>query len=292
MQPYGTNEFKIKDHIAYREHRYQKATISNKDLLGLTTVEINPTELCNRKCSFCPRVDPSIYPNRNLHMSVQTAKLLVEQLNEANFDGDINITGFGEPTLNPDILEIIKICALNFHTEIITNGDTIRKGKLSVDDLKNAGLNLLIVDCYDGNEQIKWFEDLLGDSELPYLIRNHYDDGSDNLIEQYGYNNRGGSLYKAETIAQQCFLPFYKSFIDWNGDVRLCCNDWFRLQKSFGNIHQTHYKDIWMSKEFAYVRRHLKTGNRQCLSACKNCDTNGTYYGSPSVDEWTKKIDK
>ena len=33
-------------------------------LSSLVVIEINLTELCNRKCVFCPRVDPKIFPNR------------------------------------------------------------------------------------------------------------------------------------------------------------------------------------------------------------------------------------
>ena len=28
-------------------------------------IDINITELCNRKCVFCPRINPEIYPNLN-----------------------------------------------------------------------------------------------------------------------------------------------------------------------------------------------------------------------------------
>ena len=94
-------------HIAYRRERYTEADIHNPLLLGLATVEINPTELCNRTCSFCPRSDPEVYPNRKLHMTIELADTLSEQLHKANFTGDIHITGWGEPLLNPDILEII-----------------------------------------------------------------------------------------------------------------------------------------------------------------------------------------
>ena len=46
----------------------------NNPLGSLLTVELNTTELCNRKCVFCPRVDPGVYPNRSLHLSVQLGK--------------------------------------------------------------------------------------------------------------------------------------------------------------------------------------------------------------------------
>ena len=103
----GDSIFDVKEHLDYRKKRYHKADIENNLLLGLSTVEINPTELCNRVCSFCPRSNPDVYPNRKLNMSVDTASTLAEQLVDANFNGDIHITGFGEPTLNPDILKIM-----------------------------------------------------------------------------------------------------------------------------------------------------------------------------------------
>ena len=111
------------EHLTYRNERQQYADITTITSLGLSTVEINPTELCNRTCSFCPRSDPEVYPNRNLHMTVDIADTLSEQLREANFTGDIHITGWGEPMLNPDITEIISKFSRYFFTEMITNGD-------------------------------------------------------------------------------------------------------------------------------------------------------------------------
>ena len=48
-------------------------------------LEINPTELCNRLCTFCPRVEPDEYPNQNLNMSVDLAKKIANELNELFF---------------------------------------------------------------------------------------------------------------------------------------------------------------------------------------------------------------
>ena len=47
---------------------------STNPLDAILTIELNTTELCNRKCVFCPRHDSSVYPNRNLNMSVDTAE--------------------------------------------------------------------------------------------------------------------------------------------------------------------------------------------------------------------------
>ena len=37
-------------------------------------IDLNPTELCNRTCSFCPRADSSLYPNQNLNISLDLCK--------------------------------------------------------------------------------------------------------------------------------------------------------------------------------------------------------------------------
>lgn len=284
-----SQNFNVQDHISYRNNRYLKANIGNPLLLGLGVVEVNPTELCNRTCSFCPRSNPAVYPNQNLQMTLDTANNLVKGLQAANYTGDIHITGFGEPTLNPQILELIKIFSV-YYTEIITNGDRLLSGQLTHTQLSDAGLSMLIVDCYDGNEQYNKVQNLLQDCNISYRIRNHHDTGSPDLIKQYNYNNRGGLVSKEETVFRPCWLPFYKAFIDWDGQVRLCCNDWSRKQQPFGNINNTAFSELWNSEQFVKVRKKLDKGNRSSLAACKGCNTSGTQNGFESVSLWQKLL--
>lgn len=76
IQTYADTIFDINEHLNYRKKRYNKVDITNKKLLGLSLVEINPTELCNRTCSFCPRNDPEVYPNQNLNIKRSLKTLL------------------------------------------------------------------------------------------------------------------------------------------------------------------------------------------------------------------------
>jgi len=145
---------------------------------------------------------------------------------------------------------------------------------------------MIIVDCYDGESQVEKTKNILSTGKLNYRIRNHYDDGSADLLETYNFNNRGGLVAGSETLLRPCWLPFYKAFVDWNGDIGLCCNDWGRKQKSFGNIHTTSFDKIWMSEKFIRVRKFLNNGERKCLQACKDCNTSGTQAGFESVKLW------
>ena len=277
-------------HIAYRRERYTEADITNPQLLGLATVEINPTELCNRTCSFCPRSDPDIYPNRKLHMTVDIADKLSTQLYNANFTGDIHITGWGEPLLNPDILEIISKFSRYFFTEMISNGDRLLSKRISHKDLTSYGLHSIIVDCYDNEQQTMAMETLLSDFEGKQRIRSNYDTGNANLLQLYNFNNRGGTLGAVKSMQRQCWMPMYKAFVDWDGGVGLCCNDWARKQKDFGNINTDTFSNIWMSDEFKYVRKQLLEANRKDLSACSGCNTNGCKSGEGSAKHWQENL--
>ena len=70
-------------------------------------IDINPTELCNRTCVFCPRHDPKVYPNQNLHMEIDTAHKIRKELEELNWTGTINLCGNGEPLIHKDIVGIV-----------------------------------------------------------------------------------------------------------------------------------------------------------------------------------------
>ena len=79
--------------------QYKKSLAKfNPDNYGLASIDLNPTELCNRLCHFCPR--SSFYPNLNLNMSLESADLLHRRLVEFDYQGAITIAGKGEPLLN------------------------------------------------------------------------------------------------------------------------------------------------------------------------------------------------
>lgn len=277
----SANTFSISSHIDSRAKRHEIADISNKDLLGLSTIELNVSELCNRKCSFCPRYDEDIYPNQKLFMATTTVRNLVKQLESASWHGDIHITGFGEPHTHPELLEIVSI--LNTYPklfiEITSNGDRlIDKEMTYTQKLFNNGLNMLTIDCYDGDEQYNKRTEIM--TILPtdkYRLRAHYDIGNtDELMVEYGFNNRSG-IMGGEGIQNKCYLPFYKTLIDWNGDLILCCNDWHRQAGNMGNINENGIVDSWNSDKIQNIRRRLAQGKRE--GVCANCNINGTKFG-------------
>ena len=250
-------------------------------------VELNVNELCNRTCVFCPRVDPKTYPNQNLHMDIELASEISKQLLEVGFDGIVNISGTGEATLTKHLPLIVKKFGdKKIHIEIVTNGDFLKPKLIS--DLYSAGLKQLVVSMYDGPEQIEYFNNLFdecGIDEDLYTLRDRWYDEE----EDYGliYTNRAGSMGEKLLSPHErpCYYPHYAAYIDWNGDVLLCCQDMYNRTEIFGNILEKKLVDIWVDKKLNDFRKKLVKGERT-ISPCNNCTANGMVFGENHSKLW------
>jgi radical SAM protein with 4Fe4S-binding SPASM domain len=268
------------------EH-FEKVDLTDP-LSSILTVEINTTELCNRTCVFCPRHDPKVYPNRNLNMTVMGAMYIAENLSEIDYSGKISFSGYSENLLNPQFDEIIRafrICLPKATLECNTNGD--RLDPSVVERLYAAGLDFLYINLYDGLHQQLHFDTVMQDVDASkWSYRAHYSQ------DDYGLhlNNRGGNIdwlgddeaTVKELVGTPCYYPFYKMFVDWNGDVLFCSNDWGK-EIVVGNLIQQPVKDVWLSKEMKKIRNRLGNGDRS-KSPCNKCSVKGNLFGRKSME--------
>lgn len=275
--------------IKQEEDHFKKYT-ENSLISSLISIEINTTELCNRKCVFCPRFDSSVYPNQNLNMSVETALIISKKISVSGFKGKLSFSGFGENLLNKNFTQILKVMRENLKDcffECNTNGD-----KLNSEYLKNLfdnGLDFLYINLYDGVHQIEKFEKIIKKSQVDVnkiKYRMHYSQSDYGL----NINNRGGNIdwlgFEEEDILKlkgsPCYYPFYKMFVDWNGDVLFCSNDWGKEIK-IGNLTKESLEEIWFGEKIKNIRKDLSVGNR-IKSPCNKCSVNGQYFGKKSFE--------
>ncbi len=264
---------------------------------SLVVIEINLTELCNRKCVFCPRVDPKVFPNRNLHIELNLIEKIAKDLKELNFSGRISFSGFGEPLLAKNFEKIISIFrknVINCDLETNTNGDKINPKKIK--DLFSAGLTSLYLNAYDGPEQVGKYESMIDESGIDknnFFIRPHWE----GYHKDWGLflNNRSGLIENTSneylkpleaSLSRKCYYPFYKMFIDFDGKVLFCSNDWGRVNV-VGDLNHESVKDIWLSDELNYFRRKLSKKDRSS-NPCNKCSINGELHGEESY----KKLEK
>lgn len=240
-------------------------------------LEIDPIDICNRTCSFCPR---SIgYPNTKEKMNLSTAININKKLKDIDYSGIITIAGFGEPLLHKDLEHLIRTIIKDLNIQeckIITNGDYLDKTRAQ--SLKNAGVTHIKISMYD-EDLSNYFSKFLTEFEVEYQ---KYFNGPDNLVNR----NEIYSNFKDHCVERTCYIPFYKMFMDFNGEVFLCSHDWNK-SVSGGNINEKNFEEIWI--KFNEYRKVLKSGKRS-LFPCSACNAHGTLKGKKYFDQFEKKL--
>ena len=286
------------NHRINQEKEFFNKVDSDNPLSSILTIELNTTELCNRTCVFCPRHNPEVYPNRNLNMSVEDAEIIAKNLSNHNYKGKISYSGYSENFINKKFVDIISVMRKHLKDNLFecnTNGDFLKKEKIG--KFFESGLNLLYINLYDGIEQREKFEEIMSDiDDSKYKYRAHYSQ------DDYGLfvNNRGGNIdwlgfdeSDIESLkGKPCHYPFYKLFVDWNGDVLFCSNDWGK-EIIVGNLVKEKLFDVWFSDKMYEIRKKLSKGDRD-FSPCKNCSVNGQLFGETSfkiINEYYESID-
>lgn len=269
-----------------RKSEYIDVPQIHKGIPLFSWIDINLTELCSRKCVFCPRNTPDIYPNQNLHMELGLATKIAEELKKCDYSGGITFSGFSESLLNPNIVEIVAVFGKSIHTELATNGDKLND--ILLRKLFSAGLAFMIINMYDGHQQVEHFEDMFkraGLDESRYLLRNRWY----GVDKNYGVDltNRAGTVKNGRQekieLDKPCFYTHYAVQIDWNGDVLLCPHD-FNKKIRFGNLYSNLLWDVWISQNIRQYRKILS--EHRDIYPCNRCNTKGILHGSNHVKLW------
>ena len=275
-------------------------------------IQIEPHRGCNLKCEFC-----GLFSNfsdnlkrKHASMSVADADYLSKYLNDW-FDGHgkrIEITGHGEPTLNPDLSEIIGVFRKNYpqcQISLITNGIVLLKEfQKKVDDLFKSGLNVLVIDAYNGSfdkfankingsgwDFIDYYKSpchlfKYGSNDIKEIvimddlakkagsrINKHMENMSGNVNMSQKYLDKFGYKKITKPLAKKCTRPFRDLYIAYDLDILLCCLD---FSKSFvlGNVREDDLAGVWNSEILNTIRQLLYNNNRKFFP-CNSCDFNG-----------------
>lgn len=102
---------------------------------------LNLTYRCNSRCLFCAADVKYKYKPRDIPLALLTRLVGEKQYARIDLSG-------GEPTLHPDILEIVKICRAHAdQVAVLTHGRRLRDRGFT-EKLLDAGSNLLVIPLY------------------------------------------------------------------------------------------------------------------------------------------------
>lgn len=263
----------------------------------IDVVEINPTELCNLQCSFCPRAHG--YPNQNLHMSLDTAREIRNQLNDSKYSKKVIFAGRGEPTLTKNFDEILNIFlenGPNYQVQVTTNGKKIDAlKKFFNDDRVGFAYDIYTPDASEANRIVEKYSEY---SNIRLIRKPDYGLNFDQFVKSNnarrgltgsieGMTNRAGFLGENtfdEFEDNACAKLVYNMYIDWNGNYNLCCDDWNPL--ILGNIFEETIEEFINYNENlnGYRKKHFCENSRKGLPACQTCNRRSPVTGDDRED--------
>lgn len=256
--------------------------------------ELDITDLCNRFCEFCPRVNREAFPNKGEFMSMELYRRLMEELSELGYSGIIAYSGFSEPLLCREINEMVSIARASCpksRIELYTNGDPLDAGKLF--KLFKDGLSSIHISLYDSLEQKEKFltmKDKAGIKDEQFFLRERF------LKREEGYgltlSNRVGMIDFEKTgmkrlsrsLKSRCYYPFYMMMVHYTGKVFICSHDWGE-KLVVGDLNESSIIDIWRGKSIELVRNMLANADRD-FCPCNACDVKGTLMGEAHFKKW------
>ena len=183
-----------------------------------------------------------------------------------------SLSGFGEPTLNPDFFSIISKLKNETKAKIdlISNGSDLNK-------LFECEADTIHISCYSPSIEENLINQTIHDSRITIIPK----------YNQENFNNRAGNVFISDTqIDQCCNVLLMKLSIDYNGDILKCCSDWTK-RDILGNVYTNNIWDIWFNKTM-YDKINMIENKRSRIEICKNCNAEGSLYGEQYKEFWKK----
>ena len=272
---------------------------------------IEPTNICNFKCIFCPQSNSvNLNARKKGSLSLTDLKLFIDQIQSVRpGNKNISLTLDGEPTLNKDFPEFIRLINdQGMFPRFSSNARNLMPDY--VDSLLSKGSFLASVDFAS---EAKYFDNIRGNkgdfeivlSNLKYLVNiaeknprvkleivniSHFN-GADpdttlndlrrlfpeHLPENISFWSRefhnfcGHLEQKSKNTYKLCPYPWTSFNVTWEGDVVPCCRD-TQAKTVLGNVFRSTMMEIWHGTEYQALRKKLVAKEIDSIEACKDCD--------------------
>lgn len=254
------------------------------------SVQIELVQGCNRQCHFCGTrgIEHGLHfadPETVLH----TCRLI----RRAGLRSRIVLAGHGEPTLYPNLVQIVDSIRRILPESMIhlfTNGTTIEKRPEMVAELFEAGLNDLVVDEYRDSrvgrfirqdevcaryptaEQGKGVPLFAPKGTRQRICIVPPIDLSGNTGSRRMNNHCGAGMRPLkEPLEARCAILFRDFFVRWDGNIAICCND-FRGEYFVTSILGcATFGEAYLHERLESARRFILIKDRGTVHPCDIC---------------------
>lgn len=237
-----------------------------------SVVEIETSSTCNLRCYYCPNSISERGMAKNCRqMNEDLFFRIVDELSEFGFSGEIHPHLYNEPLLDERLGRFVQYARKtipNAKVVVFSNGVGLTVEKYQ--ELVMAGVGQFNITRHTPNEP----PNVLAVLDLRKREGNQ---GVEFVYNRDGIGrgqiifNRCGLIPTTKVVDPMlhCDWPSNIFTINHNGDVLLCCNDYFGTFR-FGNLNQNSILSIWNQPHNRGLRNYL-LGDTSKMEICRKC---------------------
>jgi len=266
---------------------------------------VEPTSICNLKCSICFQRDRSFSGSKKF-MGKMDFELFAKIIDEASAGGTkaLTLASRGEPTLHPLFGEMLEYCTGKFY-EFKINTNALRlNSEIAHKILKSrVGMVIFSVDAYDA----EGYKKIRNSSKFTQVVKNiinfhkirtkYYPDYNvvtrahavkvdENFNGNQFYSFWGGiadevtisnSVERWDTYnnnktnnSNPCSVALDRMYIWHDGTCNPCDAD-YKSNLEVGNVRGDTIEEIWNGRKFETFRKIHFSGERSTLIPCDRC---------------------
>jgi len=269
-------------------------------------VLIEPVSACNLRCIMCYQIDESFSSDKNFmgKMDISLFKKIIDECQQGGTKA-ITMASRGEPTLHPQLGEMLEYCSGKF-LELKLNTNATRLTDELCHKILKSGITDIVfsVDSYSKEEYESIrvngiFENILNNIKRFKEIKDKYYPGAKCATRISGVRvNKSQNPQKFKEFWQQyvdhvvmiemdqkwdtynnpievgvknpCHLLWEKMYIWYDGTCNPCDAD-YKSILSIGSIKNNSIKELWHSQKYAELRKNHLNNNRSSCYPCNRC---------------------
>jgi radical SAM protein with 4Fe4S-binding SPASM domain len=256
----------------YSELVYNAASVAHYQRTDMfTSVAIETTSECNRRCTFCPNYDDNKRSQRpQREMDDELYLKILTDLQDIGYCDVVSLQHYGEPLLDTKLEQRVSLARRmlpNAYLQTKSNGDKLNSARYK--SLREAGINEIFVTNYNPDNKLN--HNLRDLAEYMLWHPEESEHFSIRPTPRFLFNRAGSAQVTDEQKIQlsRCIQESHTININVKGDVVLCSNDYFG-NDPFGNVFLQHIMDIWDSSTYKQHRKNIRRGDFES-PLCQEC---------------------